>query len=57
MSINFNVTEQDSINLHKETEQQKNERAVENKKRFSKQTFDEKIAEYLSPVTKKIRRN
>jgi len=42
------------INLHKLAEQQKNYRAPEIKNRILKQTHDIKIAESLSPITKKL---
>ena len=54
MSIYSNVTEQDLINLRKLAEQQKNQRALEIKKRILKQTHDVKLAESLSPLTEKI---
>ena len=54
MSIYSNVTEQDLINLRKLAEQQKNERAQKIKNRILKQTHDIKLAESLSPVTKKL---
>ena len=52
MSTFSNVTEQDSINLHKLAEQQKNQRAIRIKNRILKQTQDLKLAESLSPITK-----
>ena len=42
------------INLHKLAEQQKNQRALKIKNRISKQTHDIKLAESLSPITKKL---
>ena len=54
MSIYSNVTEQDMINLRKLAEQQKNQRALKIKNRVLKQTHDIKLAESLSPVTKKL---
>ena len=54
MSIYSNVTEQDLINLRKLAEQQKNQRAEKIKNRFSKQTHVIKLAEFLSPITKKL---
>ena len=54
MSIYSNVTEQDLINLRKLADQQKNQRAEKIKNRISKQTHDNKLAESLSPITKKI---
>ena len=54
MSIYSNVTEEDLINLHKLAEQQKNQRAFKFKNRILKQTHDIKLAESLSPITKKL---
>ena len=54
MSIYSNVTEQDLFNLRKLAEQQKNERAQKIKNRILKQTHDIKLAESLSPITKKL---
>ena len=54
MSIYSNVTEKDLENLRKLAEQQKNQRAEKNKNRFLKQTLDKKLAESLSPITKKL---
>ena len=54
MSIYSNVTEQDLVNLRKLAEQRKNERALKIKSRILKQTHDEKLAENLSPITKKL---
>ena len=54
MSIYSNVTEQDMINLRKLSEQEKNERALKIKNRILKQTHDVKLAESLSPITKKL---
>ena len=54
MCIYSDVTEQDLINLHKLAEKQKNQTAITNKKRILKQTNDKKLAEHLSPVTKRI---
>ena len=42
------------INLRKLAEQQKSRRALNFKNRISKQTLDIKLAESLSPVTKKL---
>ena len=42
------------INLHKLAEQQKNQRALKIKNRLLQQTHDIKLAENLSPITKKI---
>ena len=55
MSIFSNVTEQDLIILRKLADQQKNQRALKIKNRILKQTHDDKLAESLSPNTKKIR--
>ena len=54
MSIYSNVTEQDLINLRKLAEQQKNQRAEKIKNRSLKQTHDIKLAESLSPITKRL---
>ena len=54
MSIYYNVTEQDLINLHKLAEQQKNQRALKIKSRILKQTHDVKLSETLSLITKKL---
>ena len=54
MSIYSNVNEQDVINLSKLAEQQKNQRAPKIKNRILKQTHDVKLAESLSPITKKL---
>ena len=54
MSIYPNVTEQDLIILHQLAEQQKNQRATKIKTRILKQTHDIKLAENLSPITKKL---
>ena len=54
MSIYSNETKQDVINLHKIAEQQKNQRAPKNRNRILKQTHDIKVAENLSPNTKKL---
>ena len=54
MSIYSNVTEDDLDNLRKLAEQQKNERALKIKNRILKQTHDVKLAENLSPITKKF---
>ena len=54
MRIYSNVTEQDLINLRKLAEQQKNQRALKIENRISKQTHDIKVAENLSPKTKKL---
>ena len=54
MSIYSNVTKQDLEKLRKLAEQQKNERALKIKNRLLKQTHDIKLAENLSPMTKKL---
>ena len=54
MSIYSSVTEQDLINLRKLAEQQKEQRALKNKKRFLKHTHDIELAESLSPITTKL---
>ena len=54
MSIYSNVTEQDLDNLRKLAQQQKNQRALKIKNRILKQTHDEKLAESLSPITKRL---
>ena len=54
MSICSNVTEQDLVNLRKLTVQQKEQRALKIKNRILKQTYDIKLAESLSPSTKKL---
>ena len=54
MSIYSNVTEQDLDNLRKLAEQQKQQRALKIKNRILKQTHDVKLAESLSPITKRL---
>ena len=54
MSIYSNVTEQDLDNLRKLAQQQKEQRAEKIKNRILKQTHDVKLAESLSPITKKL---
>ena len=54
MSIYSNVTEKDLENLRKLAEQQKNQRALEIKKRILKETHDKKLAESLSPITERL---
>ena len=54
MSIYSNVTSQDLENLRRLAEQQKNQRAIKIKNRILKQTHDVKLAESLSPITKKL---
>ena len=54
MSIYSNITEKDLENLRKLAEQQKQERALKIKNRILKQNHDVKLAENLSPITKKL---
>ena len=54
ISIYSNVTEEDLINLRKLAEQLKNRAAIKIQNRILKQTHDIKIAENLSPITKKL---
>ena len=54
MSIYSNVTEKDLDNLRKLADQQKNQRAIKIKNRILNQTHDVKLAESLSPITKKL---
>ena len=54
MSIYSNVTEQDLDNLRKLAQQQKDQRAEKIKNRILKQTHDVKLAESLSPITKRL---
>ena len=54
MSIYSNVTEQDLINLRKLAQQQKEQRAHKIRNKILKQTHDVKLAESLSPITKKL---
>ena len=54
MSIFSNVTEQNLINLRNLAEQQKNQQIVKLKNTNLKQTHDKKLAENLSPITKKL---
>ena len=54
MSIYSNVTEKDLDNLRKLAQQQKEQRALKIKNRILKQTHDVKLAESLSPITKKL---
>ena len=54
MSIYSIVTEQDLNNLRKLAEQQKEQRAIKIRNRILKQTLDIKLAESLSPITKKL---
>ena len=48
-----NISKQDLNNLRKSAEQQRNQRVEKIKNRILKQTHDFKLAESLSPITKK----
>ena len=54
MSIYSNATEQDLDNLRKLAQQKKEQRALKIKSRILKETHDVKLAESLSPITKKL---
>ena len=54
MSIYSNVTEKDLDNLRKLAQQQKEQRTLKIQHRNLKQTHDVKLAESLSPITKKL---
>ena len=54
MSIYCIVTKQDLINSRKLAEQLQKQHALKNKKRILKQTHDKRLAESLSPVTRKL---
>ena len=54
MSIYSNVTEKDMENLRKLAQQQKEQRALKIKNRILRQSHDIKLAESLSPITKKL---
>ena len=54
MSIYSNVTEENLNNLRKLAQQQKEQRALKVKNRILKQTHNIKLAESLSPITKKL---
>ena len=54
MSIYSNVTEQDLINLRKLAQQRKEQRALKIKNRILIKTHDKKLAESLSPITKRL---
>ena len=54
MSVCSNLAEQDLFNLRKLAEQQRNQRALKNKNRLLRQTHDKKLAEKISPITKKL---
>ena len=54
MSIYCNVTEKNLDNLRKLADQQKEQKALKIKNKILKQTHDIKLAESLSPITKKL---
>ena len=54
MSILSGVTEQDLIILRKVAEKQRNQRSLKINNRILNQTHDIKLAEPLSPITKKL---
>ena len=54
MSIYSNVTEQDLDNLRNLAQQQKEQRALKIKNRILEKTHDKKLAESLSPLTKRL---
>ena len=54
MSIYSNVTHKDMENLRKLAQQQKEQRALKIKNRIIEKTHDIKLAESLSPITKKL---
>ena len=54
MSIYSNVSQKDLENLRRLADQQKEQRALKIKNRILKQTHDIKLAESLSPITKKL---
>ena len=54
MSVYPIVTETDLFNLRKVAEQQKSQRALKIKNIILKETCDIKLAESLSPITKKL---
>ena len=54
MSIYSNVTEKDLDNLRKFAQQQKEQRALKTRNKTLKQTHDKKLAENLSPITKRL---
>ena len=54
MSIYSIVSEQDSENLRKLAEQQKNQKALKIKNRILEKTHDVKLAESLSPINKRL---
>ena len=54
MSIYSNVTEKDLDNLRLVAQQQKEQRALKIKNRILEKTHDIKLAESLSPITKRL---
>ena len=54
MSIYPNVTEKDLDNLRKLAQQQKEQRALKIKNKILEKTHDKKLAESLSPITKRL---
>ena len=54
MSFYSNVTDQDVVNLQKLAEKQKIQWALKIKNSILKQTHDLKLADSLSPITKKL---
>ena len=54
MSIYSNVTEKDLDNLRLLAQQQKEQRAIKIKNRILEKTHDIKLAESLSPITKRL---
>ena len=54
MSIYSNVTQQDLNILRKLAQQQKNQRVKKIENRILKETHDIKLAQSLSPITKKL---
>ena len=54
MSIYSNVTEKNLDNLRKLAKQQEEQRALKIKNRILIQTQDKKLAESISPITKKL---
>ena len=54
MSIYSNVSEQNLINLRKLAQKQKKQRALKIGNRILKKTHDDKLAESLSPLTKRL---
>ena len=54
MSTYSNVTEKDLDNLRKLAQQQKEQRDLKIKNIILKETHDKKLAESLSPITKRL---